>query len=193
MDKVIVEDIGRFNHQYPRTATIVTAQAKGKKNAMAVAWHTAVCFKPPLYGISISSQWSTYRLIVDSREFAVNFMPLAAAEKIAAVGGSGGRYVDKFEKFHIAQDKPVKTSAPILKEAYAAYECKLVDERQYGGDHNLLVGEVVAVHLHQEAFTAEGVLDLNRVSPALFLGIDYYASTDRKSLRFLDRKVYGRG
>jgi len=191
MTRVIIEDTGRFNHQYPRTPVIVTAQHNGKKNAMAVAWHTAISFKPPRYGIVITPQWTTYQLIADSKEFGVNFLPFSAAETIAAVGGSGGRYIDKFEKFDIAEDKPTKTAVPILEAAYAAYECKLVDDRSYG-DHQLLVGEVVAVHLLEEAFTTEGVLDLNRVSPALFLGIDYYLSPDKNSLRFLDRKVYGR-
>jgi len=191
MTKIIVEDMGRFNHQYPRAVTIVTAQANGQKNAMAVAWHTALSFKPPCYGVAIRPNWTTYRLIVDSKEFGVNFLPLAAAETVAAVGGSGGRYIDKFDRFNIAWYKPTKTAVPILEAAYAAYECKLVDERNYGS-HNLLVGEVVAAHLLEEAFTAEGVLDLTRVSPALFLGIDYYVSPDKNSLRFLDRKVHGR-
>ena len=190
MAKVIVEDTGRFNHQYPKTVSVVTAQANGKKNAMAVAWHTALSFKPPLYGIAISPNWTTYQLIVDSKEFGVNFLPFSEAELVATVGGSGGRYVDKFERFNIAQDRPTKTAVPILEAAYAAYECRLVDERSYG-DHKLLVGEVVAVHLLEGAFTAEGVLDLNRVSPTLFLGIDYYVSPDKNSLRYLDRKVYG--
>ena len=191
MTKVIVEDVGRFNHQYPRTAVIVTAQAKGKKNAMAVAWHTPISYKPPLYGISVFVKRFTYELIIESQEFGINFLPLEAAELIASVGGSGGRYVDKFQNFNIALDKPTKTEVPILEAAYAAYECKLVYDRSYG-EHNLLVGEVVAVHLLEEAFTAEGVLDLNQVSPALFLGLDYYLSPDKNSLRHLERKVYGR-
>ncbi len=191
MTKAIIEDVGRFNHQYPRTAVIVTAQAKGKKNAMAVAWHTPISYKPPLYGISVFVKRFTYELIIESKEFGINFLPLEAAELIAAVGGSGGRYVDKFQKFNIALDKPTKTEVPILEAAYAAYECKLVDDRGRG-DHQLLVGEVVAVHLLEGAFTAEGVLDLNQVSPALFLGLDYYLSPDKNSLRFLDRKVHGR-
>ena len=37
MTKVISEGIGTFSQHYPRVATIVTAQAKGKANAMAVA------------------------------------------------------------------------------------------------------------------------------------------------------------
>jgi len=191
MPKIIIEDIGRFNHQYPRTASIVTARANGQSNAMAVAWHTAISFKPPTYGVAMSSIWTTYKLIIESKEFGVNFIPFEAAEKIAAVGGSGGRYIDKFEQFNLVQDKPAKTSVPILEAAYAAYECRLIDDRPYG-DHNMLVGEIVAVHILEEAFTDESILDLNRISPALFMGIDYYVSPDRKSLKFLDRKVYGR-
>jgi len=191
MPKIIIEDIGRFNHQYPKTVSIVTAQSNGQSNALAVAWHTAISFKPPRYGVAISSTWSTYQLIAASKEFGVNFMPFEAAEKIAAVGGSGGRYVNKFEQFNLATEKPLKTSVPILEAAYAAYECKLVDDQNYG-DHHMLVGEIVAIHMLEEAFTGEGILDLNRVNPALFMGIDYYTSTDRKSLKFLDRKIYGR-
>jgi flavin reductase (DIM6/NTAB) family NADH-FMN oxidoreductase RutF len=191
MPKIVVEDIGRFNHQYPRTTAIVTARYEGQSNAMAVAWHTAISFKPPVYGIAVASIWTTYKLITGSKEFGVNFVPFEAAEKIAAVGGSGGRYIDKFERFDLAREKPAKTSVPILEAAYATYECRLMDDRPYG-DHNMLVGEIVAVHMLEEAFTEEKVLDLSRVSPALFMGIDYYLSTDRNSLKFLDRKKYGR-
>ncbi len=190
MAKITVEEVGRFSQQYTRAAVVVTAQAKGRKNAMAVAWHTSVSFEPPLYSIAISPRRFTYQLIIESKEFGINFLPLKAAELIASVGGSRGQEADKFQGFNIAQDKPLKTAVPILEVAYAAYECKLVDDRSYG-DHQLLVGEVVAVHMAEEAFTAEGVLDLNQVSPALYLGRDFYVTTDKDTVRKFDRKVYG--
>ena len=37
------------------------------------------------------------------------------AELVVSVGGSTGREIDKFQKFNIALDKPVKTAVPILK------------------------------------------------------------------------------
>jgi len=190
MDKVITEDIGAFSQHYPRVATIVTAQAGGRDNAMAVAWHTCISFKPPLYGISIAAKRFTYQLIADSKEFGVNFLPFAEAELVASVGGSGGYEVDKFHRFNIARDKPVKTAVPILKAAYAAYECKLVDDKLYG-DHRWLVGEIVAVHLLREAFTPEETLDLEKVSPLLYLGHELYL-TASKDTRYLDREVYGK-
>ncbi len=191
MAKVISEGIGTFSQHYPRVAVIVTAQAKGKANAMAVAWHLVISVNPPLYGVSIAPKRFTYELIADSKEFGVNFLPFEMAELTASVGGSSGREMDKFQKFNIALDKPVKTAVPILKDAYAAYECKLVDDKLYG-DHRLLVGEIVAVHWMEEAFTPEGTLDLDRISPALYLGRDSYLTTAKDKVRRLDRGAYGK-
>ena len=191
MAKVITEDIGKFYHHYPRTAAIVTAQFDGKMNAMAVAWHSSLSFNPPLFGVSIVPKRYTYELIAESKEFGVNFLPFEAAELVASVGGSGGKRVDKFHKFNIATEKPIKTSVPILKAAYAAYECHLVDDRKYG-DHRWLVGEVVAVHLLKDSFTAEDVMNLDKVSPALYLGNEQYVTISKDTVKRLDREVYGR-
>ena len=189
--KVITEDIGAFYQHYPKVAAVVTAQAKGKENAMAAAWHASLSYKPPLYGVSVAPKRFTYQLIAASKEFGVNFLPFAEAELVASVGGSGGYEVDKFHRFNIARDKPVKTAVPILKAAYAAYECKLVDDRVYG-DHRWLVGEIVAVHLLGEAFTPEETLDLEKASPILYLGHELYVTAAKDTVRYLDREVYGK-
>ena len=126
MDKVITEDIGALYQHYPRVAVVVTAQAKGRDNAMAVAWHTCISFKPPLYGVSIAPKRFTYQLIADSKEFGVNFLPFAEAE-----------------------------------------------------------------HLLREVFTPEETLDLDKVSPILYLGHELYL-TASKDTRYLDREVYGK-
>jgi flavin reductase (DIM6/NTAB) family NADH-FMN oxidoreductase RutF len=82
----------------------------------------------------------------------------------------------------------LKTTAPILKDAYAAYECKLVDSKPYG-DHIWIVGEIVAVHFLEKAFTLGEVLDLDKIKPLLYLGSDFYASTDKNSVRLIKRGI----
>ncbi len=191
MDKVVAGDIGDFYQHYPRIAVVVTAQSKGKANAMAAAWHTSISFEPPLYGVSIAPKRFTYQLIAESKEFGINFVPFGEAELVASVGGSGGSIIDKFQRFNIARDKPAKTAVPVLKAAYAAYECRLVDDRAYG-DHRLLIGEIVAVHLLKEAFTHEEVMDLDKVSPVLYLGHELYVTTSKDTVSYLDREVYGK-
>jgi len=190
MNKTTSEGVGKFYQGLPALAVIVTAQANGRENAMAVAWHAPVSFNPHLYGVSISPKRFTYQLIAESKEFVVNFLPFEAAELVASVGGSKGSETDKFQKFGIARNKPVRTAVPILEAAYAAYECRLVDDRSYG-DHRWLVGEIVATHLMKEVFTPDEIVDLDKVSPILYLGNEIYATISKDTLRSLDRKVYG--
>ncbi len=188
MPKIITEDIGKFNQHYPKVAVIVTASAQGRDAAMTAAWHSSISLKPPLYGIAIAPKRFTYQLITISQEFGINFVTLEKASLAAAIGGTGGQQMNKFERFDIKKEKPVKTTAPILKDAYAAYECKLVDSKLYG-DHLWIVGEIVAVYRLEEAFTQAEVVDLDKIKPLLYLGSDFYASTDKSSTRFVKRGV----
>lgn len=191
MLKAVGEDIGVFYQHYPRVAAIVTVNCAGRKNAMAVAWHSPVSFKPPLYGISISPKRYTYNLIKESNEFAVNFMPQSKVETVAAVGGSSGSLTDKFTEFNIAEDSAVRTDSAILRDAYAAYECKVVDNRLFG-DHAWITGEVVAVHVAGDLFKENGIIDLNLLQPALYLGADTYCAADVSTQLVLDRNKFGK-
>ncbi len=187
MDKVNTSGVGIYAQHYPRVAAVITSQTGDKTNAMTAAWHTPVSFNPPLYAVSLSSKRFSYKVIAESREFGVNFLPAGMAEAVAAVGAVDGAEVDKLRAFHLAQDRPAKTQVPILRGAYAAYECKLVDDRLYG-DHRLLVGEIVAVHWAEGAFMEDGSLDLARVSPVLYFGNEHYVSTDTATIRTIERE-----
>jgi flavin reductase (DIM6/NTAB) family NADH-FMN oxidoreductase RutF len=188
MEKVTSDDIGAFYQHYPRAAVVVTACVGGRDNAMTIAWHTSISKKPPLYGVIVSADHFTYKLIIESKEFGVNFMPDTKAELVAAIGGSKGSELDKFKAFTINKDNPVKTAVPILKDAYTAYECKLVDDISYG-DHRLLVGEIIAVHYLEEAFNADGTLNLGKVNPVLYMGSEQYLGVAGCKVRTLDREL----
>src|SRR4030042_864333 len=189
MAKISIEGAGRFSYQYPRLVFIVTSHARGKDNAMTVAWHSPISVKPPLYGIAISPRRSTYELILEGKEFAVNFLPFEKTELMASVGGSRGEEIDKFERFHIAKEKALKTAVPLLKDAYAIYECKLIDHQVYG-DHVGMVGEIVITHILEEAFTSEGLLDMARFNPALYLSGEFYLTPAKNTLKHLDPPIY---
>jgi flavin reductase (DIM6/NTAB) family NADH-FMN oxidoreductase RutF len=188
MEKVTSESIGAFYQHYPRVTVVVTAHAGGRDNAMTIAWHTSISKKPPLYGVVVSEGHFTYKLIAESKEFGVNFLPDTRAELVAAIGGSKGSELDKFKAFAINKDNSVKTSVPILKDAYAAFECQLVDDRAYG-DHRLLIGEIIAVHYLEEAFNADGTLNLEKVSPVLYMGSEQYLGVSGCKVRTLNREL----
>jgi flavin reductase (DIM6/NTAB) family NADH-FMN oxidoreductase RutF len=188
MSKIVTERIGGFSQHYPKVAVIVTASAGGKDNAMTAAWHSSISVNPPLYGVSISPKRFTYQLITESKEFGINFIPFEKASLAAQIGGTSGQEMNKFERLDMEKEKPLKTEVPILKDAYAAYECKLVDSKAYG-DHIWVVGEIVAVHFLKDAFTEKQTLDLNKIKPLLYLGSEFYATLDKDSLRFVKRGI----
>lgn len=164
---------------------VVTVKVKEKATVMAAAWHSALSYDPPLYGVLISPKRFSYRRILEAQEFAVNFLPFEKAEIIAAVGRNTTQEIDKFQAFSIELEPPLAISAPILKDAYAAYECRLAAHHPYG-DHTLFVGEIVMVHKLPEAFTADGVPDLAHIRPTLYLGNNLYTQPSQEEpVRFI--------
>jgi len=188
MSRIVTEDVGKFGQHYPKQAVIVTSSAGGRDDAMTAAWHTSISLRPPIYGVAVTSKRFTYQLIRESGEFGVNFISLERASLAAAIGGTSGQQIDKFEKLGMKKEESSKTTAPILHDAYAAYECKLLDSRPYG-DHIWVVGEIVAVHFKEEAFTAAEALDVYKTKPLLYLGSDTYASVDIGSVSFVKRGI----
>jgi flavin reductase (DIM6/NTAB) family NADH-FMN oxidoreductase RutF len=187
MLKVHAEGASEFLQHYPKLATVVTVKARERENALAVAWHCALSFEPPLYGVAISPKRFSYGLILEAQEFAINFLPIESVRLIAAVGRTSGREINKFQRFQIATEKPVKIGAPILKDAYAAYECKLVAHHTYG-DHEWFVGEVVATHYLREAFDEHEVLNLEKIKPAFYIGNDLYAEMRKIAVHHIERE-----
>jgi flavin reductase (DIM6/NTAB) family NADH-FMN oxidoreductase RutF len=187
--RVTSEEPGAFFQHRPVVATIVTSHARGQDNALAIGLHTLISHNPPICGIAVMPEKFSYQLISESKEFGVNFLSFEDVKLVCAVGSSTGREIDKFQKFNIAKDKSVKTSVPILKKAYAAYECKLIDDIGYGS-HRLLVGDIVAVHWQKEVYTPDNTLDLDKVSPIMFMGRNVYLTTARDSIKNIGRIVH---
>lgn len=187
MVKSNIPGCGNFYHHYPRIAAIVTVHSEGKNNAMTAAWHSPISHTPPLFGVSLAPKRYTYKLIQKSKEFGINFMPFERAALAVSIGSVSGTEINKFEKFGIATEKPIKTSTPILKDAYAAYECRLIDGREYG-DHIWLVGEIVATHFDKSLFNEDETVDLDRVSPVLYMGADRYTIPSHTDVKIIERK-----
>ena len=186
MTKSNISGCGNFYHHYPSHAAIITAQFESKKGIMAAAWHAPISRTPPLFGISLAPKRYTYKLIKEAKEFAINFLSFNKVNLLVSVGSVSGVEVDKYKKFDIKTEKPTKTGAPILADAYAAYECRLIDSREYG-DHIWLVGEIVATHFDKELFTSDEVVDLDRVFPVLYMGADSYTIPSGADVKVIER------
>lgn len=168
-----VEKAG-FYHYYPVVPVVVAVKDGDQSDALTCAWYTALSFDPPLFGVAIAPKRHSYQLLKKSGEFTANFLTFDNVGIIASVGRTSGKEINKFSEYRIKTLPSTVIKTPVLKDAYAAYECRIV--KQYKtGDHVFIVGEVLAVHYRGKAFNKKDKMpDLKSVTPALYLGADNY-------------------
>jgi len=171
---------------YPRPLCVVGVrdEAKGTSNFVPVAWATPLSSRPPLYGVCLSPKTYSHGLLVKAGEFTLSFLDFQDAPVVAKLGQLSGRNVDKVATLGMELAEGETIATPYLSRAYAAAECKLVERRSFG-DQTLFVGEVLRVVAREGVFSEEGVLDLGRVSPVLYLGANRYLTVDRESQQLL--------
>jgi len=119
-----------------------------KINGMTAAWLSQVSLKPLLVMVSIAPPRYTHTLIKESGIFAVNVLSGDQVELAKRFGYKSGRKIDKFAGLEYLT---AGSGAPVLPEAYAYLDLKLVHTFA-AGDHTLFVGEVLeAKILHPES------------------------------------------
>lgn len=180
--KRILTQLKKFQYFYPYTVAIVGAQSDRLINYMACAWHTALSFDPPLFGILVSKKRLTHQLISEAREFTVNFLSAQKVKLAAQMGRKSGHDLDKIKEFEVKLSPSKIINSPVIEEAYVSFECRVADIRAYG-DHDLFVGEVLALHQEENVFSQEGVLNPGKIRPLLYLGSDFYITINPDSLQ----------
>ncbi len=176
----IVSTDSFFRVANPRLVALITSGSDENANAMAATWHSPISFDPPLYGVSIAPKRATHSLIREERSFGINFLPFDLLDSIHTCGRISRR--DRKDKMSIAGIeffKGPKLGVPLVKEAYVAMECELFDEIELG-DHAWFVGRVRSV---LAGAVRNGLIDISRIRPTLYLGNDFYLTVDPKSLR----------
>lgn len=151
---------------YPRQSVLVCAASSEKSNLTAVEWMTPVSEKPPSLAISLSNSSLTLGLLCTSMEFVVAIPTEKLREAVLLCGTTSGKFIDKFEEAKLTQVKAKKVSAPLILEAAANLECRVLSYTNVG-DHTLVVGEVVEVHEPKEEAASEPLL-FNKGGKKLF-------------------------
>ena len=125
---------------------VLTADdGKGGVVAATVNWVTQSAFAPPLVVVGVKADSGTYQVVKSTRMFALNM--LGKDQKALAftffrpADLSDGKISG--QPFHKGS-----TRAPILSEAPGAVECRVTSIVEQG-DHHIVIGEVVDVHLHK--------------------------------------------
>ncbi len=159
----IEQALGR---KYPEPVVLVTTRAAdGRANVMAAAWVSLASSEPWMFVLGIDAEARTYEVITQTREFVVAFPHEGMAKETLHAGSHHGHHADKIKDAGLATQKASIIRAPLVQDALANFECELV-EIYRPGDCPLVIGKVVAAHVHEDA----GLRRLCLVGPDYRLG-----------------------
>jgi flavin reductase (DIM6/NTAB) family NADH-FMN oxidoreductase RutF len=155
-------------HPYS-TFLITCCDAEGKPNIITIAWLIPINVNPPLIGVSNRLTRFSYGLIKAQGEFVVNVTPYEIAQQALFCGRNSGSLVDKFTITGLTALPARHVRPPIIQECMAYLECRLQKEFEVG-DHNLLIGEVLAAYAHEGILNNDSVYNFDHAHPLLHLG-----------------------
>ncbi len=138
-----------LNRKYPEAVVLVTTRSRGgRANVMAAGWVACASDEPPMFVLGIDAGAFTCRLIRETREFVVAFPNEQMGPKVLYAGSHHGHKLDKFAGLGLKTQAGAVVRAPLIADAVANFECKLVRIIK-PGDCPLVIGRVVAAHCHR--------------------------------------------
>ena len=124
---------------YPTGVTVVTAVGPRKEIIGITAnSFSSVSLDPPMVLFSLNRRAYSLAAFLSSQHFAVNVLRQDQAQLSNQFASALGKKWEGVE--YITWD----SGCPILKDALASFECKIRHTYQ-GGDHVILVGEVLRI------------------------------------------------
>ena len=131
----------------------ITSCTDDDVNAMVANWVTQASFEPRLIAMGLQKTCYTHGLIENGGSFAVNIFKEEDSEALMPFTKGRSKAPDKMEDAQFT--RAPETGCPVLEGAAAYVECRVVDLIDVGGDHDILVGEVVGGDVMKEADTEE--------------------------------------
>jgi flavin reductase (DIM6/NTAB) family NADH-FMN oxidoreductase RutF len=128
-------------HRMPYGFYSITSKNGDLLNAMDANWVMQSSFSPRMVTMALAKKAYSYNLIKEGGVFAVNIFNKEDQEAIMPFTGGRAKRPDKIK--NATYTPGPETGCPILEGAAAYLECKVVNLVDIGGDHELLVGEVI--------------------------------------------------
>lgn len=126
----------------------ITSRNGDDVNAMVANWVMQASFSPRLVVIALQKKAYSHDIISQGGVFAVNIFHNEDEEAIKGFTSSRAKNPEKMSD---ADYTPApETGCPILSGAAAYLECRVVKMVDVGGDHDILVGEVVGAEVMKE-------------------------------------------
>jgi flavin reductase (DIM6/NTAB) family NADH-FMN oxidoreductase RutF len=131
----------------------ITSKDEEDVNAMVANWVTQVSFEPRQLALGLQKTCYTHVLIEKGGVFAVNLFRKEDEGAIKPFTKSRAKDPEKMS--NAVYEVTPETGCPILTGSAAYLECRVVRIVDTGGDHDIIVGEVVGAGVSKPGEVSE--------------------------------------
>jgi flavin reductase (DIM6/NTAB) family NADH-FMN oxidoreductase RutF len=129
-------------------------------------------------------------------ECTVNIVDFAMVEQMSLASTEYAKGVNEFVKSGLTQEQSLLVKAPFVGESPLAMECKVVqviETGTEGGAGNLVIAEVINVHVRKDATGENGLLDPDKLDLVGRMGGSYYVRASGDALFEIPKPTRERG
>ena len=160
----------------------------GHVNLAPFSYHNAFSSNPPIVGISpafngkTGEPKNTLTNILDTKEFTLSIVTHDMVEQMNICAANYESTIDEFNKSGLTKYNGNHVSVPGVAESPLILECKLLQHVQLsdkpaGG--NLLLGEIICFHAHEDIYDDIGNIDPIKVDQVSRLGKNWYSRANQ--------------
>ena len=127
----------------------------------------------------------TLENVLEVPEVVINMVTYDMVQQTSLASCEYGRGVDEFQKAGFTKEPATVVTPPMVAESKAKMECKVIEVKplgEGGGAGNLVICEVLRLHIHDSLLTEDGKMDQTKIDHVARLGGDWYTRVTPESL-----------
>ena len=179
-----------------------TVDKDGNVNLSPFSFFNAFGSNPPILIFSPAHRTrdntpkDTFLNVMEHPEAVVNIIDYSMAEQMSLTSTEYDRNINEFEKAGLTQEKSVLVKPPRVKESPISYECKVLEVKRIGesgGSANLVICEVVMIHINEELLNEKGYIDPYKADIVGRLGGPYYCRINPENIFTIPKPTKWKG
>src|SRR5712691_797870 len=160
-------------------AFVSTRSLAGVDNCAPFSFSMGVSSRPMVFAVSIGERdkrpKDSARNILDTREFVVNLVTEAIAEKMNIASGDYAETVSEFDEARLTRAPSEVVKPPRIAESPVNFECRLIRAVRVA-DNTVFFGEAVRLHVDDQVLT-DGLVDVRKLHAIGRMGGPQYCRT----------------
>ncbi len=150
----------------------------------------------PLSRMRDNSSKHTLDNILATKEVVINIGNYGMVEQMSLASTEYEQGINEFIKAGLTPEPSLLVKPPRVKEAPAAFECKVTDVIKLGtegGAGNLILCEVLLMHVSEHILDEHGKVDPIKLDAVARMGGDYYLRATKEAMFELPKPLRSKG